>query len=409
MIHKTPKDIVEITSKLQKYNDSYYINDIYLLIENSDCYDNSKKLYNFFTANIMLIFYIFSFAILLIVNLLFTNNINYEKKIGFARVKRAKNKLINLYGNIQIIEDNIQSFNFTVFQIGSRLNRFKFIFKNYFRLCINDYLQIKKIVKNEFMKPYVNIVLFWCIKRIPHTVIYLNTIECIISNYKLKTIYTGHTYDRFAIIEYTISQKYNKILVCLPHGIERTDKLPVGFVGDYFLCSSQNMSNTLNILYNTKKYIFNETIIKKIYNINNSYHNENYKLNKVVFFTQPLEVEKIKKIILFISLYLKNERKLYIKVHPREKKQDYNFDNIEFIDDFNDAIFNNLCISFSSTILLEALYNDSVSLSVIHLVLSDSLLSGRYEFLNDSRIIKPNNSQELLDFIENYFESANVN
>ena len=57
---------------------------------------------------------------------------------------------------------------------------------------------------------------------------------------------------------------------------------------------------------------------------------------------------------------------LYIKLHPLEKKSEYkDLINIKFIENFDEAIQSNICISRKSTILIEALYNNSKPIALL--------------------------------------------
>jgi hypothetical protein len=165
------------------------------------------------------------------------------------------------------------------------------------------------------------------------------------------------------------------------------------------------MASKLNMLYDTKKFIFDSEVTTQMYRIKGT--NEDVTGNRgkrVIFFTQPIYVEQSKQIITKISNHLKNEdRKLYIKIHPLEKPSEYNIENTEIISDFNDAIVGNICISALSTILVEAIYNNSKPVSIINLVNGARELSGDTEFLNDIRIFKPKDEKTLMELLNNIY------
>ncbi len=392
----------KIYEYLKKYDDNFYVNEIYLMIEANNGEKSTFKIQNFLVTEVVFVISIFLSGTLLFLNLLFEEKFDYNKEIAIARVYREKYKISNVFVGIQFIEDNINKCDFTIYRIGNRFNRLIFLIKSYLKFCIKDFIKIKQLLKNEYLASYNFIVLLWCAKRIPHTVIHNYAIEQILVNYKLRNIYIGTTHERFAIIAQTLTKKYNKRLICIPHGIESTEKMPVGYVGDVFYCSSEEMASKLNILYNTSKFIFDEDITRRMYSIKNN--NSNIKINRtkrVVFFTQPTENKSTKSIILYIASYLETKgKKLYIKVHPFEKSSDYKIKNTEIIHELEDAIFNNICISYLSTILLEALYNDSVSVSIVHLVKDN--IARDYEFLNDRRILKPKDEITLLKMIDDF-------
>ncbi len=393
------KDI--ILNILKQYADCYYINDIYYIIE----YSNESKKYNmmlsiFITNLLFIVSMVLSFFLLLL-NLPFEYKIDYNNKIAIARVPRTKYKISRICEEVQFIEDNIKKLDFTIYRIGHKSYRFHFLVKSYFKLCIRDFRKVKEILNNEEIN-FDQKILYTLVKRIPHTIVYYYAIEYIMSNYNLLDIYTGQMRDRFALVEEHLSNKYKKRLICIPHGIESTKDMPVGYIGDVFYCSSPQMASKLNILYKTSKFTFNNEITSRMYRINrkNQYVDRN---KKVVFFTQPKDIKFTKKIIFIIAQYLKpKNEKLYIKVHPLERNSDYLIENTEIINSFEEAIFGNLCISLSSTILLEALYNDSLSLSIIYLVNDVFELTGDNQFLNDTRILKPQDKVALFKIIDEF-------
>ncbi|MCM3124167.1 MULTISPECIES: hypothetical protein [unclassified Mesobacillus] len=265
-------------------------------------------------------------------------------------------------------------------------------------------MKIMKILKTEVMKPYAPMVLRMCAKRIPHTVVYTHAIQQIVLAYKLPTIYTGQMYDRFALVEEEICKKYNKKLICIPHGIESTEEMPTPYVGDLFYCSSKYIASKLNYIYNTSKFVFDQDVTNKMYRIKKTVENR-IGDKKVIFFTQPTKEDGPKKILKEIAGYLESKnRKLFIKVHPLENYSDYKINNTELIDDFEDAISNNICISLFSTVLVEATYNKSTPISIIYLLNNTEDLTGRFDFLNDERILKPIDKESLfkdIDFLTN--------
>ncbi|HFL3828589.1 TPA: hypothetical protein ACG3RW_003952 [Clostridioides difficile] len=390
-----------ICNKFKKHADCYYINDIYHIFNSSIDSKKYNKILSSFINNFLFIVSMILSYFLLLFNLFFEYKIDYNNKIAIARVYRTKVKISRVHKNIQFIEDDIKNYDFTIYRIGPKLYRFKFLINSYFKLCIRDFRRVKEILNDEDIN-FSQKILFRIAKRIPHTIVYYNSMEYIMSNYNLLDIYTGQMRDRFALIEERLSNKYKKRLICIPHGIESTKDMPVGYIGDVFYCSSPQMASKLNILYKTSKFTFNDEITSRMYRNNrkNQYVDRN---KKVVFFTQPKDIKFTKKIIFIIAQYLKSKNeKLYIKVHPLERKSDYLIENTEIINSFEEAIFGNLCISLSSTVLLEALYNDSLSLSIIYLVNDVFELTGDNQFLNDTRILKPQDKVALFKIIDEF-------
>lgn len=390
---------------LKKNNDCKYINDIYtIIIELTSKKNQQHRKYNSFIINLCFYTSLVISALLIALNIFFECKLDFNKKIAIARVPRTKNKISKVHKEIQFVEDDIKNRDFTIFRIGSRLDRLTFLVNSYIKLSIIDYRRIKYILTNKQLTPFASKVFLKCVKRIPHTVVYGQAIEHIMINYKLPIIYTGQMYDRFALVEEELSKKYNKKLICIPHGIETTEEMPVGYIGDVFYCSSPEMARKLNNLYGTSKFIFDNDITRKMYRIKEKCREVKCKKKiRVVFFTQPIYIELTEKIILSIARHLElKQMKLYIKVHPNEDPSDYSVENTEMINDFEEAIIENLCISLSSTVLLEAIYNDSISISIIHLINNTMKLTGRFEFLKDRRILKPKDEIDILEMIDKF-------
>lgn len=385
------KDVI-----LKKYNGSYYINDVHVLLSNQEYFDSHKL--NSLIIYIYFLKYMVISCLLQIFNLFYEYKLDENKYVAFARSQRTKNKLQKVFNFINIIEDNIEQHSSNIYQLGSRRTRFNIICKKYIKQCLKDYKEIKYIIEVNNLEKYSSIILLWFVKRIPYTVIYANAIENFMINYKLSVVYTGQMYDRFALIEDVYSKKYNKLLICVPHGIETLEKLPYGYVGNIFYCSSLMMSFKLNNLYLTNKFIYDEDIAKKMFKVNAcKVLNDNIN-KKIIFFTQPFNKNLTVKIIKKIAIKLKNS-KLFIKIHPDENENIYKIVNTTIIKDYDQAISGNICISFFSTILLEAIYNNSISISLIKILNKDYEKCNKYDFLADNRILKPSTIEELVEII----------
>ncbi len=386
---------------LRKNKQCCYINEIYLMTIIDFIQLPSEK-FLFFKTYIFFLFSTILSGTILFYNLLFEKKINYNSEIGIARVNIERNKIAKICGEIQFIGDDIKKRDFTIYQIGTRTDRLLFLMKFYFKYCLHDFNEIKKILNSGLF--FDKSMLLWCAKRIPHAVVFKNAIKIIMTNYKLSTVYIGATHERFALIVSELAERYGKKLICIPHGVESPEKMPGGYVGDIFYCSSSMMAFKLNQVYNTSKFVFDVDVTKKIYHINNT--RINTPINgeiKVVFFTQPIYIKQSKEIIVTLAEYLKTKnKKLYLKVHPKESPIEYIFENTQIIGDFCDSIVGNICISMVSTILLEAIYNDSIPISIIYLGDASSELTGYIEFLSDDRIYKPKDENALIELINKF-------
>ena len=399
------KEREKIYNHLKANDDSYYVNEIYLMATSNDTLKMGSEKNGFFRARSIFFFSAVVSGVLLFVNLLYEQKIDYNKKTAIARVDREKNKIANVYEGIQFIGDDIKNKDFSMYRVGARKKRLLFIFNRYLKDCVKDYKRVEEILNYEQLSPFSVAIMRWCVKRIPHTVVYKNSVENIMHNYNLASIYIGATHERFALIAEDVSRKNKIRLICIPHGIEGTKKLPREYVGNKFYCSSSEIASKLNMLYDTKKFIFDSEITTQMYRIKGTDEDVSGNREKrVIFFTQPIYVEQSKQIIVKIANHFKKKgQMLYIKVHPLEKSSEYSIENTEIISDFNDAIVGNICISALSTILVEAIYNNSKPISIINLINGARELSGDTEFLNDIRIFKPKDEKTLMELMNNIY------
>lgn len=399
-------DVDKLFKHFTEHKESCYVNEIYNTITHEKLQASFFGKLDLIKIYSLLLINIFISGLLLVYNLLYEKKFDYNKKIAIARVSVEKYKIARIDSEIQFVEDDIKNFDFTIYQIGSRLSRLKFLIFSYIKNSILDFNEVLRMMNSIELNCYKGVILREYAKRIPHTVIHKNALELVIKNYRLEVLYTGATYERFGLIANHLSDKYNKTLVCIPHGIETNFKMPAGYAGDIFYSSSDKIAKKLNEQYSTTKFIFDETINQTIYRLNCvdcniQKNNKHY----VVFFTQPTYEASLNNIIIKIAQYMKTKnQRLYIKVHPRENAKDYLIENTEFINDIKEGIIGKLCISYFSTVLIEAIYNDSKAISIVNLVEDDKGLDRDYGIFYEDRIIKPNNFEELFREIDKYLE-----
>jgi hypothetical protein len=388
-----------------RHNDCYYVNEIFLSIKRSDLKKSNQTLIHYCFILVKFWIYILIFGVLFLLFIPLKNKFNYEKAIAIARVSSEEYKLKKLFKGIQIFKDDIKNRDFSVFKIGSIKYKFNFLFKSYIKSCFSHFYQINSLLKNKQLVQFRFHFLNYYIARIPHTVIHESSLNFIMSKYKFNTIYTGANVERFGLIAARLAKKYKKTIICIPHGIETLDKVPAGYVGDLFYSTSSEMALKLNILYKTRKFNFDEKINKVLYHLEfiPSQNEEIYQnRKKIVFFTHPTHKISLKEPIIQLAKYLKTiDKKLYIKVHPRENSKHYVLDNCIIINDLKSAILGNICISLNSTVLLEAVYNNSTVISLIN-ILKDEEFGGDIDnlvHLNDKRIYKPNSLENVFSII----------
>lgn len=253
-------------------------------------------------------------------------------------------------------------------------------------LILNTYRDLKFIImySNKYfgirMIPYI---VDYYSKRVPHCVFYEFTLAILLSSSKVKKVFSGNNLDRFALIEEDLARKYSVTLINIPHGIEYGFKLPHCFTGDIFYSYSQEGANYFNNLYQTNKFLFSESVTYNMLARNFEKTEKFY-----VLFTEPFEIGINRAIAEAVKrLSVKTNIRFYIKIHPKDKKSNYEDLDVDFIDDFDSAITNNICIARKSTVLLEAIYNNSKAIAVL-LNESDRFGFDQFPSLQDKRIVR---------------------
>lgn len=225
------------------------------------------------------------------------------------------------------------------------------------------------IVKRFFAKNNYNSIFFAFLehykKRAVHTFFYENVVNEVIKQNTFNTFVTGNNLDRFAVLEERIAKDNKLKLVCIPHGIEYGYKFPKCFVGDEFFTMSQNAADSLNRLYATDKFIFDKSVVNKLFRNTRKISDVE---PRIIYFSEPREPEVNIRILKELLQYFKEKSiPIFIKHHPKDVLSDYvAFDGkITEIKDLDEAICRNICLSRKSTTLLEGVYNDSQCAAII--------------------------------------------
>lgn len=233
-------------------------------------------------------------------------------------------------------------------------------------------------------------------KRIVYAEMYKLMLDEYFTYFEGKEFYTGNNLDRYSVIEDQLAKKHNIKTYNIPHGIEYGFKFPKGFSSDVFYAHSQYAADYLNRLYNTNKYVYDETVISRMFAYNCTTPHE----QMVLFFTEPRDVYVNLEIIKGILPELKKMGKiLYLKLHPGDNKDNYKGLDVEFYTDYELSLTGNICISRKSTILLEAIHNNSVPIAIITNPKDQSTFN-QFPALNAKEIIKTYNVEELVDVIK---------
>lgn len=312
-----------------------------------------------------------------------TSKVSSDKdKISLIRTPASKKKLTFL----KEVDFRYEDFNDknSIYSSFSRSKRIYWVIKSW----IISYKEMNKIsvyLRKIIGSHCTSDAYKYYSKRIVHTVLYSIIIDAFFAENVGKKFYTGNNLDRFALIEESKAKKYKIDIVCIPHGLEYGFKFPHCFIGNEFYTTSQNAAIHLNKLYNTAKFIFNQSVATNMFSINCNYEE---KKRYIVFFTEPREVAVNLEIIEgLMPLLNARNLQLYLKLHPKDTKSNYEkyISNIKFIEDYNISLVGNICISRKSTTLLEAVYNRS-KVAAILINTKDKVIYNTFPSLNDDNI-----------------------
>lgn len=327
-----------------------------------------------------------------------------KEKISLIRTPASKKKL-SFLNDIDIRYEDFNDKN-SIYNCFSKHKRIYWVTKSW----ITSYKEMrnqKKYIQNVIGSFSSADAYKYYGKRVVHTILYSIILDTFFANNQRKKFYTGNNLDRFALIEEATAKKHNIDTVCIPHGLEYGFKLPHCFIGDEFYSTSFNASLHLNQLYDTNKFIYSQDIAKNMYSVNC----ENEKNERdIVFFTEPREVEVNFKIIEeLIPLLNSKNLQLCIKLHPKDKKSDYErySENIKFIDDFNTSVTENICISRKSTTLIEAVYNNSDAAAIL-LNNKDKVIFNTFPSFEDNSICAFYTIDDLFEWILYKKEHNNI-
>lgn len=350
------------------------------------------------------IFFMFLSFVYLLTILLFKPYIreSFDGYDGFyVSRSKADKKMINaLCGkNIYAFFDSF-NIDHSAYYYIPRKKRTGFLFKALFS-SFNELKHIKNNVKKCYGEYSSIDSAKYYAKRIVHTMLFEYMI-----NYLLKlipsTFYTADNIDRFALIEEQLCRKHYRKIVCIPHGIEYGFVLPHCFIGDVFFTTSENASKYLSKLYNSNKFVFDYKVAKQMFSV----AVEKKCCKKIVYFTEPREY-KVNIIILreLLDYYSPKHVDIYVKFHPADYLKNYEsiMKKVIVLQDFNEAISNNICIARKSTILIESIYNNSQPLAIL-INEKDKMIFDFFPSLNDNSIIKNTSISQLIESINRYLD-----
>lgn len=243
---------------------------------------------------------------------------------------------------------------------------------------------------------HIGFVLYYYYKRIVHKCVFEYYLNLILKNNKHVIYYTGNKEDRFAILEMRLCKKYGIKSVCVPHGIEYAFRVPAGLVGDVFYCNTAQAQEHLSSLYSDNdKFVYDKDIAEKMFSRGQPVTD----IDKIVFFPESREPEKNLPII---KKLVESGMSIYVKLHILDSADNYKeySDRFTYIDDFDYAISNSICVARKSTVLVEAVYNNSIPVAVLIDAKDRAYVDYMFPSLQDSHINQVYAFEELVMLID---------
>ena len=236
-------------------------------------------------------------------------------------------------------------------------------------------------------------------ERIVHTELFKVLVKNYFPLFRGGEYYTANNLDRFSVIEEREAKINNIKTYNIPHGIEYGFKFPKGFSCDVFYAYTDYSAKYLNDLYKTDKYVFDRDVVEKMLKLDSP---KEKKVQYVIFFTEPREINVNLEIVTELKRLMDAEGwTLYLKLHPTDKKSNYDALGCPYITDYVQALTGNICISRKSTILLEAIYNGSTPIAIITND-KDASIFKTFPSLNSDKIIKKYNVEDLFYTIKEF-------
>jgi len=298
-----------------------------------------------------------------------TNNIkNIDGNLCVVRSPAtfSKMSMIDKKLNLILLSEDIVYKNSSLISLFSLIS-VKEVFYRLFLIpfiIMRDCILVIKESKLLLGRECVGDTLWYFSKRIVIKAIYEVAFQLVCSKQGVKKLYTGNKEDRYAMLESRITLIENKPLICIPHGLEYAIKFPTNVAGNIFYTTSVEASEYLNCLYSSKKFIYDKCLMSTVFTRNDESFNTYVTSRKIVFFSESRDIHVN---ISIVKALHNSGHHFSIKLHPKDSKSNYEgigFD-VKFINDYNDAISNNICIARKSTVLLEALFNNSFAIAYL--------------------------------------------
>lgn len=324
-------------------------------------------------------------------------NTSYKKVITFSEYSKTSFYYIIDDRKIDLRSTSPKMY-ISVYSIVSKSKVLKDIFF-LIRRSFQEYNLLRKELDNDLLPESRIDILSYASKRIFYTLYIEYVLEDWFKLYGkgVKLIVSGVRDERFSKIQKNIANKFGIRTVCIPHGLAYNIDYPHGIFGDKYFATSLAEANRLKSIYfyTDQEFLFDRELVNYLFNVRSQTSK-----TKIVYFTESRNVKLDSEIISFLN---ENFCNVFVKLHPNDRQSNYSkHRKTQFIDDFSVAISNNIVISRNSTILLEAIYNNSRSISVLlnrNDVFNSNIL---LPSLTDVNIIRTYNFQELIKMITSF-------
>ncbi|MCY1297211.1 hypothetical protein D9M70_466420 [compost metagenome] len=258
-------------------------------------------------------------------------------------------------------------------------------------LAIRDFFRVMNDSRRLLGFGLTGFVIYYFSKRISHKCLFEYYFSLMVRRDGIRTYYTGNKEDRFAILEKRLCKKYAVHSVCVPHGIEYAFKTPAGLVGDVFYCTTEHAQQHLSNLYlGEQSFVYDENIARQMF----SRRQDISSVTGIVFFPESRDAEVN---IAILGHLLDLGYEISVKLHPRDSLENYKdyANQVTFVSDFDSSISNKICLARKSTVLVEAIYNNSIPIAI----LTDRRDRGYVEYmlpsLIDNQIMRVYSFEEL--------------
>lgn len=258
-------------------------------------------------------------------------------------------------------------------------------------LAFRDYFRVANDSRRLLGWGGAGFVLYYFSKRIAHKCTFEYYLDLLIKRSGLDTYYTGNKEDRFAILEKRLCRKYALRSVCVPHGIEYAFRTPAGLVGDVFYCTTEHARQHLSNLYaGAQVFVYDKDVARQMF----SRHQVVAPVKGIVFFPESRGAD-VNLSILGDLLGLGYD--IAVKLHPKDDAENYKqyAGKITFVSDFNSSISNKICLARKSTVLVEAIYNNSTPIAILTDPRDRGYVEHMLPSLSDDQIMRAYSFEEL--------------